>query len=108
MGYQDTSHSIVPTDLNILGSGLVFREVRRVWMSAARAMMRLDLLKILQSEGLGLQTVENFVQSEAWSRHSQKFRNKPFRNVSQIDNIMRLKIRDTYLKIFLGKMLSNY
>ena len=43
----DSNKNNVPTDLDILGSGIVFRDVRKIWMKRARAFMRLKLLKRL-------------------------------------------------------------
>ena len=65
-------------------------------MKKARAILRLDLLKSLQAENLGLQQVENFVQNQAKSRLSKKFQKKDLRDSSQIEFIMRSKIRDAY------------
>ena len=73
MSSLDKKHTNVPTGLNILGSGIVYRDARRVWMKKARAICRLDLLKSLQAEGLGLQQVENFVQHQSSFRLSKKF-----------------------------------
>ena len=84
MNSTDTNRANVPTDLDILGSGIVFRDVRKIWMKRARAFMRLELLKHLQSEDLGLQQIENFVKNEAKFRQSHKFQSKDVRNVSQI------------------------
>ena len=97
MSSSDTNqHNNIPTDLNILGSGIVYRDARRIWMKKARAILRLDLLKSLQAENLGLQQVENFVQNQAKSRLSKKFQKKDLRDSSQIEFIMRSKIRDAY------------
>ena len=65
MSYNDYKHIYVPTDFDIFGSGLVYRDVRRVWMKKTRATMRLELLKRLQENGLGLRQIELFVQNEA-------------------------------------------
>ena len=73
MSSSDKKHTNVHTGLNILGSGIVYRDARRVWMKKARAICRLDLLKSLQAEGLGLQQVENFVQHQSSFRLSKKF-----------------------------------
>ena len=65
MSSKDIKHINVPTDFDILGSGIVYRDVRRIWMKKTRATMRLQLLKRLQEEGLGLRQIELFVQNEA-------------------------------------------
>ena len=54
--------SIVPTDHDICGSGLVFRECRKVWRRSVRAAMRLELLRCLQARELGLAEIENRVK----------------------------------------------
>ena len=56
----DKPNTNVPTDL-VLGSGIVFREVRKTWNRATKAEMRLELLKNLQVNCLGLPDVEHFV-----------------------------------------------
>ena len=96
MSSRHKTQSNVPTGLNILGSGIVYRDARRVWMKKARAIMRLNLLKRLQAEGLGLQQVENFVQNESKFRLSNKFRSKDIRDPSKIEFIMKSRIRDAY------------
>ena len=58
--------------------------------------MRLQLLKRLQDEGLGLRQIELFVQNEAKYRLSNKFKSKSTRNVDQIESIMRNRIKDAY------------
>ena len=65
-------------------------------MKKTRATMRLQLLKRLQEEGLGLRQIELFVQNEAKYRLSDKFKSKSTRSVGQIDGIMRNRIKDAY------------
>ena len=55
---QDTPSLTIPTDLDIAGSGIVFREVRKTWMKAARADIRLELQKGLKARNLGLPDVD--------------------------------------------------
>ena len=65
-------------------------------MKSTRATMRLELLKRLQEENLGLRQIEIFVQNEARSRLSDKFKKKSIRDPSLIESIMRNKIKDAY------------
>ena len=62
---KDLSQNHVPTGLNICGSGLVFREVRKLWKRWTKAGMRLELLKCLKREGLGVAQIEIQAQREA-------------------------------------------
>ena len=75
MSSGDTK-SIVPTDHDICGSGLVYRECRNVWRKSARAEMRLELLRCIEARGLGLAEIENRVKQEANAYLSSKFKSK--------------------------------
>ena len=68
-------------------------------MKNTRATLRLELLKRLQEEGLGLRQIEGFVQNEARNRLSDKFKQKSLRNPSQIKSIMGDRIRDAYQEV---------
>ena len=94
MDPKDTPTQNLPTDLDIGGSGIVFREVRKVWMKAARADIRLELQKNLKARNLGLPDVENFALNQAKQRHSNKFKDK--RISVQIQSDMNVKLRDAY------------
>ena len=79
-------------------------------MKKTRATMRLELLKRLQEENLGLRQIEIFVQNEARSRLSDKFKKKSIRDPSLIESIMRNKIKDAYQafrETTLGKSLTK-
>ena len=91
---QDTPSLTIPTDLDIAGSGIVFREVRKTWMKAARADIRLELQKGLKARNLGLPDVENFALNQAKQRHSTKYKDK--RISFQIQSDMSVKLRDAY------------
>ena len=92
---KDLSQNHVPTDLNICGSGLVFREVRKLWKRWTKAEMRLELLKCLKREGLGVAQVEIQAQREAKINIlSEKFKYK--RNVGLIRSKMEVRIKDAY------------
>ena len=69
----DEVKDIVPTGLDICGSGIVFREVRKVWKRATKAELRLEMLKNLGVKNLGLETVERNVRQESNKRHPLKF-----------------------------------
>ena len=74
MSYKDFKHIYVPTDFDIFGSGLVYRDVRKVWIKSTCATMRLELLKRIQEENL--RQIEIFVKNEARSRLSDKIKKK--------------------------------
>ena len=98
MSSRDTK-SIVPTDHDICGSGLVFRECRKVWRKSARAAMRLELLRCIEAKGLGLAEIENRVKQDANAFHSSKFKSKTYssiRDPNRIRSDMRPKVRDAY------------
>ena len=94
MSTSDKPHINVPTDFIILESGLVYRDVRKVWIKSTCATMRLELLKHIQEENL--RQIEIFVKNEARSRLSDKFKKKSIRDPSLIESIMRNKIKDAY------------
>ena len=62
---KDKSQNHVPTDLNICGSGLVFREVRKLWKRWTKAEMRVELLMCLKKKGLGVAQIEIQAQRES-------------------------------------------
>ena len=74
VSYKDYKHIYVPTDFNIFGSGLVYCDVRKVWIKSTCATMRLELLKRIQEENL--RQIEIFVKNEARSRLSDKIKKK--------------------------------
>ena len=94
----DKPNTNVPTDL-VLGSGIVFREVRKTWNRATKAEMRLELLKNLQVNCLGLPDVEHFVTNQAQLRQSYKFRNRNSRDPNLIKSNMSQKLRDAYQEV---------
>ena len=69
----DIESKNINTDSDLNGSGLVMKDVRKVWMQAVRAEVQLDLLLKLKGRNLGLAQVENFLAEEAKKRKSEKF-----------------------------------
>ena len=93
--HADSSQNIVHTGLEI-GSGLVFREVKKVWKVTAKAEKRLELLKCLQEKNLGLAEDEYQARKQAKSYHSNKFKLKSTRDSEYIRRKMELRVRDAY------------
>ena len=108
---QDTPSLTIPTDLDIAGSGIVFREVRKTWMKAARADIRLELQKGLKARNLGLPDVDirkfrlNYNTVHISMKNMQKITyyccRKVFLRLDCNDHILRLP------RTLLSRMLSQ-